>query len=332
MTIPGSRGGAPVNGGLEKPLLTVTLNAAVDKTYTVPGFSLDRVHRPTDFRAVAGGKGINVARVFRELGGKCVATGFLGGHNGEFIADGLRAEGIEDAFVRTRGESRVCIAIIDPIGKTQTEVNENGPEVHPDEVQQLIERFESLLPKVSAVTLSGSLPPGCPEDIYARLIYMARAHGVTCALDSSGPPLRIGWEAGPDIIKCNRFELSALRPDAGESVEDISGAALSLLNAKTREAVITMGAQGAVAAECGRVWYAPSPSVQFVSAVGSGDAFLAAYMWSRARGCDAPSRLAWGIAAGAANAAVFGAGFCRKHEIEALKPLVNPVELTAELV
>ncbi|MGQ9523575.1 MAG: 1-phosphofructokinase family hexose kinase [Armatimonadota bacterium] len=311
-------------------MLTVTLNAAVDKTYTVPGFSLNRVHRPTEFRAVAGGKGVNVARVYQELGGKVIATGFLGGHNGEFIADGLRSSGIADAFVRTRGESRVCIAVIDPDAKTQTEVNENGPDISPDETDLLVQRFAELLPHVEMVAFSGSLPPGCPADIYAKLIGMAREHGVITALDSSGEPLRLGWKAGPDIVKCNQFELRALVDNPDGSLEKIAKLALSLTNDRTGEAIVTLGARGAIAASGGRAWFAPAPAVPFVSAVGSGDAFLAAYLWAKKQGDDVPSCLAWGTAAGAANAAVYGAGLCRKPEIFRLRELVHPVSIEAE--
>jgi len=312
-------------GGFEYGLLlTITLNAAVDRTYTIPGFALNRVHRPAGFRAVAGGKGINVARVFKELGGHVVAGGFLGGHNGELIADGLRQEGIPAQFVWTREESRTCIAVIDPDAQTQTEVNENGPTVTAEEVRELIRLFADLLGGVQAVTLSGSLPPGCPDDIYATLISLARDAGVLCALDASGTPLLKGWRARPDIVKCNNFELSALRADAGTSVDDVTKAALSLLGEGTHEAIVTLGARGAVAAADGQVWYAPSPKVEFVSAVGSGDAFLAAYMWAKMKGENVPSCLAWGVAAGAANAAVYGAGFCQRHRIQELRATCAP--------
>jgi hypothetical protein len=118
-------------------ILTVTPNAAVDKTYTVENFTIDRVHRPASWRIVAGGKGINVARVYAELGGDAMATGFLGGHNGDFIRESLRTEGMKHDMVHTAGESRVCIAVLDPVNKTQTELNEVGPEISREEVDLL---------------------------------------------------------------------------------------------------------------------------------------------------------------------------------------------------
>ncbi|HEX5322735.1 MAG TPA: PfkB family carbohydrate kinase, partial [Capsulimonadaceae bacterium] len=101
-------------------VVTVTLNAAIDKTYIVPDFTLDRIHRPIEARTSAGGKGINVARVYRTLGGDVIATGFLGGTNGDYLAAKMAAERIPADFVRVSEESRVAIAVLDPRAHTQT--------------------------------------------------------------------------------------------------------------------------------------------------------------------------------------------------------------------
>nr|BAL54290.1 1-phosphofructokinase [uncultured prokaryote] len=303
-------------------MLTVTLNAAVDKTYRVDGFCLDRVFRVEAGRVVAGGKGINVARVLHTLGVPVVATGFLGGHNGAFILDSLQQEGIPGDFVWTQGESRVCLAVIDPIAGTQTELNEIGPFIHPEEVSALEQKLAQLLPQFAYVTLSGSAPPGVPTDFHARVIHLAHQAGVRVVLDSSGELLRHGVEAVPWMVKPNRAELSAIFGREPADVDEARQMAHQLLEKGIEIAVVTLGKQGALWASAEGEWFAQPPEVEFVSAVGSGDSMLAAMLYAFIQGMSPPDILRWGVAAGAANAAVFGAGFCTREQIEALVPQV----------
>jgi 1-phosphofructokinase family hexose kinase len=302
-------------------ILTVTPNACVDKTYRVEGFALDRVNRPTLTHTVAGGKGVNVARVYQTLGGTAVATGFLGGINGRIVARALNQEQIIDRFVAIRGETRVCIAIIDPEAVTQTEVNESGPEVSSRAVRALIRRVEVLLSQQSFafVVLSGSLPPGAPATLYADLIDLAHRHQVRAVLDASGPALRAGIAARPWLVKPNRAEMEGL---VGHPLPDFAAmraAAQSLRCDQGVEIVaLTLGDQGALLLTADETWRATPPSIRFVSAVASGDSFVAALLWSwqygeRAGSAGAALRLATG--AGAANAAVIGAGFCTRESI-----------------
>lgn len=298
-------------------ILTVTLNAAVDKTYRVENFTLDRVHRPSEWRIVAGGKGINVARVYQTLGGKALATGFLGGYNGHFIFRSLQDEGIEGDFVRTHEESRVCIAIVDPTTNSQTEINEVGPVVSPREVANLKRAFRRLLgaQAFEFVTLSGSIPPGVPDTIYAEFIQLARAANIRCILDASGTALQHGVEARPWMVKPNIFEFTQLlgtTPDSEEKIveaaEQIRGTGVEVVCVtRSRESVVCASDQGCFAAD--------PPQIDFVSAVGSGDAFLGAYLWSIGQKDSIADALKLGIAAGASNATQYGAGFCTAQQI-----------------
>lgn len=304
-------------------VLTVTLNAAVDKTYRVEGFCLDRVFRVEAGRVVAGGKGINVARVLHTLGVPVMATGFLGGHNGAFILDSLRQEGIPGDFVWTQGESRVCLAVIDPIAGTQTELNEIGPEVSAQEVSALERKLAQLLPRFGYVTLSGSAPPGVPADFHARVIRLGHKAGARVVLDSSGELLRLGVEAIPWMVKPNRAELSAIFGREPACVDEATQMARQLLAKGIEVVVVTLGKQGAIWVSAEGEWFAQPPEVEFVSAVGSGDSMLAAMLYAFIQGMSPPDILRWGVAAGAANAAVFGAGFCTREQIEKLVPGVT---------
>ena len=312
-------------------ILTVTLNAAIDKTYRVENFALDRVHRPSESRIVAGGKGINVSRVFTALGGEAFSTGFLGGYNGRFVERSLRRKGLASEFVRTRDESRICIAVVDPIHGTQTEVNEPGPQVTPRELAALKETFERLVRREpwSFVVLSGSAPPGVPSEIYRDLIEIAKAAGRRCVLDASGEPLKSGLQSLPWMVKPNIHELSYLLGRTPRSKDEIAEAALSLCRGGCEIVAVTRGRDGAIAASRGTVWEAAPPEIEFVSAVGSGDSFVGAFLHTLERGGEVDEALRIGVAAGAANAASYGAGFIDRADVEskARQVRLNRMEL-----
>lgn len=297
-------------------LLTVTLNAAVDKLYTVVGFALDRVHRPAEMRVFAGGKGINVARLYRTLGGDVRATGFLGGSNGEWLRQSMDAEGIAGDFVPVSAESRLCMAIIDPDAGTQTEINENGPEVTFEECNRLLNFLRELLPGSDAVVLSGSIPPGTPPNIYRDMIRMAQDEfGVKAILDASGEPLKLGVTASPFLVKPNVHELAALEIDG----DGWGGSAQALCDKyRLPLAMITGGSRGAVVASDEGVWEAAPPAIDLVSAVGSGNSLTAAFFWALVQEWPLPEALKLGVAAGAANATTYGSGFCSREQIFAL--------------
>jgi len=294
------------------PILTVTLNAAVDKLYTIPGFSVDKVQRPTETRVYAGGKGINVARVYRALGGEVTATGFSGGATGEYIQDSLREEGINTRFVSVANESRTCTAILDPLRRTETVLNELGPWVTPDECASLLQRLRELLPGHDAVILSGSLPPGVSPDTYAAIIGLAREAGIKAVLDASGEALRLGVEAKPLLAKPNVHELEALSVagdgwgGSAQALREKYGVVLAL---------VTGGARGAVLASAEGTWEAIPPSVELRSALGSGDSLTAGFAWAWEQGWGHAEALKLGVAAGAANAMVYGSGFCTRDQI-----------------
>ncbi|HSV72896.1 MAG TPA: 1-phosphofructokinase [Chthonomonadales bacterium] len=305
-------------------VLTVTLNAAVDRTYRIEGFALDRVHRPTESRVVAGGKGVNVARVVCALGGEALATGFLGGYHGRFVERSLNEEGIAHDFVRTRGESRLCIAVVDPVSGTQTEVNENGPTVSRAEVSRLERRFVALLERVRPdwVVLAGSVPPGAPDDIYARLIGLANREKVRSVLDASGAALRNGVAARPWMVKPNRAEMGQLFGAPPRTVDEAAERCSRLIEYGIAVALGTLGREGAVLVCSSGAWYAEPPAVEFVSAVGSGDALVAATLWALGQGQTLTEALRLGVAAGAANAMVCGAGYCTAEQVHSLAPAV----------
>lgn len=301
-------------------ILTVTPNAAVDKTYRVEDFRLDCVNRPSEEHTVAGGKGVNVARVYRTLGGEAIATGFLGGLQGRLLARALVQEGIPGDFVRVREETRLCIAVIDPNHGTQTEINERGPTVSARACRRLRDRVATLLSQnvFDFVVLSGRLPPGAPDSLYAELTAIARRRETRVVLDTSGEALKIGLQAQPFMVKPNRVELESVLGSPITSQEDVWSAAQALIASGIALVAVTLGAEGALLCTQEGTWRATPPPITFASAVASGDSFVAAFLWEWLHGShpgDPASALRLATGAGAANAAVIGAGFCTRESI-----------------
>ena len=309
-------------------LLCVNPNAAIDKTLVVENFHLNAIHRPTQELALPGGKGCNVARVAKTLGQQPVVTGWVGGYHGQFIEEGLHAEGILTALIHTQVESRDCTSILDTATGSMTEIYERGRPVSPGELDAFYANFKEWLAKVAMVTLSGSLPPGVPADFYACLIRMAHEAHVPILLDSSGEPLRLGLETGrPDVLKCNRAELSDVVGRPLEKLDDIRQTIRDFSTRLGLKVVITLGGSGAVAAEGGRTWLAQAPHLEAVSAVGSGDAFLAGLACGLLEGKPFEEALRLAIAAGSANTLQIGAGRLRIEDVQKLLEQAPVVEV-----
>ena len=151
-------------------IITVTLNAAIDKSLAVPNFRLGRRHRTVEQRTMAGGKGVNIARTLKALGQPVIATGFAGGATGTHIVEQLTEESILNDFVRIRDESRTNTSVLDPTTGEQTEINERGPAVSDHEVELFRDKLKYLARGADIVVFAGSLPRGVDADLYARLI------------------------------------------------------------------------------------------------------------------------------------------------------------------
>lgn len=303
-------------------ILTVTPNPGLDRTYLVEHFAVDRVHRPYEALVMAGGKGVNVSRVVQTLGGQSVATGFLGGHTGQEVREHLAAEAIPDAFIAVPGESRLCVKVLDTTARTQTEINEAGPVITPEALDAFRKHYALLLSGASAVSFCGSLPPGAPADFFKEPISIARQRGVLCALDASGDALRLGLEARPDIIKPNAREASELLGREIETVGDAAEAGRELVAGGVKVAAVSLGRCGAVVVDQSGAWFAEPPEVEFRSAVGSGDAFLAGLLMVLLDGRLPAGALRYATASGAANATSYGPGVVERHTVENLAPRV----------
>src|SRR6476619_6543518 len=191
-------------------IITVTLNAAIDKSLAVPNFRLGRRHRTVEQRTLAGGKGVNIARTLKALGQPVIATGFAGGATGTHIVEQLTEEAILNDFVRIREESRTNTSVLDPTTGEQTEINERGPAVSEREVELFRDKLLYLARGAAIVVFAGSLPRGVDSGIYAELIPELRRMGVTTVVDAEGEPMRLAIRAEPDVVSPNVLEAEEL--------------------------------------------------------------------------------------------------------------------------
>jgi 1-phosphofructokinase/tagatose 6-phosphate kinase len=311
-------------------ILTVTLNAAIDRTVAVPNFRLGQRHRAVEARTVAGGKGVNVARALKLLGRPVIATGLTGGATGSRILERLTEEAILHDFTRIDGESRTNLAVIDPTSGEQTEINERGPEVRPEEVDGFIEKLLYLAQGTTICVLAGSIPPGADPALYGRLVAELRELGVVCVLDTDGEPMRAGLRAEPAVVAPNVGEAEEAVGHEFNDPDDFAMGLGGLLEMGAGEAIIT-SATGCVAiigeGSERRRYEARIEPLEAVASVGSGDAFLAGYVAARYEGQAARDCLAYGVACGAESTQHFGAGSLDRSEVERLLGRVDVREL-----
>jgi 1-phosphofructokinase family hexose kinase len=292
-------------------IVTVTLNAAIDRTLTVPNFQLGHRHRASAGLTLAGGKGINVARTLKALDVPVVATGLAGGRTGTRIVEELTTEAILNDFVRIGGESRTSTMVDDPTGGTATEIYEWGPQVSRDELGVLLEKIAYLARAADLVVLAGSLPRGVDPGFYAEAIRELSRRRVRAVLDAEGEPLRLGVEAEPWLVSPNQREAEGLVGQELHDEEDFLMALNAIAELGARNVLIGHGA-GAFALireeRRGRRFEANIPPLVPVATAGAGDAMLAGYLAASVAEQSTEEALRSAVATGAAATLEVGGG------------------------
>jgi 1-phosphofructokinase/tagatose 6-phosphate kinase len=311
-------------------IVTVTLNAAIDRTVTVPNFQLGHRHRASEWLMLAGGKGINVARALKVLAVPVVATGLAGGRTGVRIGEELQNEAILNDLVRIADESRTSTVVIDPMSNSVTEVYEWGPHVEAAELEILTEKIRYLCRSAQAVVFAGSLPRGVDPGFYGEAIRDMNRRGVRTVLDSEGQPLRLGAEAEPYLVSVNQREAEGLVGQEFHDDDDFVMALDAICEIGARNVLVSHGA-GAFGLfreeRRTRRFVAIGPHVDVRSAVGSTDVFLAGFLASRLIDAREPDEaLRVGVAAGTVSTLSVGAGRFDPRDLGALLPAVEVQE------
>ncbi len=286
-------------------IATVTLNPAVDKTLKASRVILGTVNRTDDVINMAGGKGINVAKVLKQYGTDVKTLGFLGGYTGDLIENDMKQKGIASAFTKVKEETRTSINVLSEDGYI-TEFLEPGPNITEDELKRFIENYANEIKDCKIVVLSGSAPRGIPDTIYADLIDIANKEGKKVLLDSSGDLLKKGMYARPFMIKPNLKELEALMGKRIQGMQEVCEAASWIIEWGVPNVVVSMGNKGILYARKGtdniELYYVQAPSIRVINTIGSGDSAVAAFALSMIKGLSPEDTVKTCVAVSAANA------------------------------
>ena len=220
-------------------------------------------------------------------------------------------------FIKIGQETRSSMNVVADNGYV-TEILEPGPQIAEAEMEEFLERFDRLLPGSSIVVLSGSVPQGVPEDIYAELIRRAQAQGKETILDTSGELLRKGIEAAPTAIKPNRREMEYVIGHKLNGRDGLLEAAAFLRRNGVHMAAVSLGSKGLLMAGEEGLFYAKPPRVKTLNTVGCGDCVVASMVMSRTAGLDEEEMLRRAVALSAASASSLESGSVLKELAESL--------------
>ncbi len=285
---------------MQKTIVTVTLNPAIDLACTVPEFTAGEVNRVAEYRTDPGGKGVNIARLLRQFDLPVAATGFLGEDNPQIFERLFQKQGITDAFVRVPGETRIGVKILDPEAHTTTDINFPGLAPDPENRAVLVQTVRDLARQAAIVVIAGSLPSGLSPVLFEELVRAAKESGAKAVVDTSGSALHHAIDAAPWLIKPNTQELGAYVGRALVDIAEIVREARKLVLAGIHTVAVSLGSQGAVFVEARETLLTRPPKVKAASTVGAGDAMVGCLVAGLALGFPLEERVRLATAVSAA--------------------------------
>jgi 6-phosphofructokinase 2 len=307
-------------------IYTVTLNPALDRFILVENLLEDDTVRIVEETHYAAGKGIDVSRVIRELGGQSVALGLVGGYDGLHLEGLLINAGVMTDFTRISNETRTNVILRERATSRQFVISATGPEVSPTEIGQF---YHHILDSqgMNYLVLSGSLPRGVTPNLYGQLILAGREKGAFIVLDTDGEALRESIDYQPTCIKPNRHELSRLTGKALKSESDIIDACGQIHGRGTPYVLVSRGKDGLLLSTKESRIKGVAPPVEVDSTVGAGDSAVGGFVLAHSQGKDLEACVRLACAAGTAAAKTPGTELCHRADVEALLPLVDILKL-----
>lgn len=279
-------------------IYTVTLNPAIDYIVRLDHVETGSVNRMESDDKYTGGKGINVSRILKRLGYPNTATGFLGGFTGQFIKDGLVAEGIDTDFVQVDQDTRINVKIK---ADQETEINGLGPIVTELQLAELEMIFAGLT-KEDTVIFAGSAPANLGNEVYNKLIPVAKQTGAQVVCDFEGQTLLDSLAYQPLLVKPNNHELEAIFNVELSSIADIENYAKKILEMGAKNVIISMAGDGALLVTPDATYFASPIKGIVKNSVGAGDSMVAGFTGEYVRSQDPIEALKWGVACGTATA------------------------------
>jgi tagatose 6-phosphate kinase len=308
-------------------IITVTLHPAIDKVVQTKKVVPNEVTRVRVTMLYGGGKGNNAARALTRLKMPALATGFQGGHSGEYITSELEAEGIHTDFIFCKAPTRTSTLILEEETGNSYAIYEPGQYVEADEAALLIKKVEQLCDDASLILLCGSGQYPTLENVYVDIINLARSKGIRCLLDSSGLSLKSGITASPYMVKVNQHELSDYCQKPLLTMDDQVEAIMDLQRSGVPVAAISRGADGMIVTDGKDTFEARLAMDRIINVVGAGDSLLAGVAKALVEGAGIQELACWGVACGTANTQVAGAGFITLELVNELLPKVKITKL-----
>lgn len=308
-------------------VITVTINPAMDKTIAIEDLKLGKVNRISELRFDIGGKGINVSKVLKNFGIESVATGFLGGVWKDKFIHELSKRDIKSDFVFVDGDTRTNTKIIDSVNKINTDINEKGPFVEDEKLNEFLCKFQNLCKKGDIVVLSGGICPGVPKDIYFKLCSLAKERGAYVVMDAEGELLKEGIKAKPNLIKPNNFELLNFVNSEDDSEENLISIAKDLNKSGIEKIMVSLGHKGALFITDNNVYKSEAIKVDVKSTVGAGDSMVAAIIYSYINKFSHTDTLKYAVASGTSTVTLEGTEACSLGEVKKYVNLVKVMEV-----
>lgn len=309
-------------------IITVTMNPAIDKTADLEHFEHGGLNRLRNVIVDAGGKGINVSKTIKELGGETIATGFLGGSGGLMIKKVLMEQGIQFDFVDIINEVRTNLKIVESDGNV-TELNEPGPFVTEEELELLTAKLLNYANEEALFVLAGSIPNGISKNIYKILTQKLKEKGAKVFVDADGELFINSLEASPDFIKPNRLELEEyFHKDYRVDEDELIVMGQKLLDKGVGMIAISLGQMGALFLNKEKVYRCPGLKVEAHSTVGAGDAMVAALSFGLHQGLALEECAKLGIAASAGAVTTKGTKPPKRELVNELMQKVKVISLT----
>lgn len=300
-------------------ILTITLNPALDLSTVTDRLEAGPKLRCRDPRFDPGGGGVNVSRVIAELGGTSTAWMALGGALGRMYQELLEGDGIRREVMETAGQTRMSVNVTEADSGDQYRFVLPGPEFDATSAAEVLDAIGAAVQGKGYAVLSGSMPPGLPDDFLAQLIARIGEAGAKLVVDSSGAPLQAALDAGVYLVKPNLKEAETL---AGRRLGDMTAraeyAAELVEQGAARVVLLSLGAEGALVVGEGLRLRVMAPEVEVSSAVGAGDSTVAAMVLALARGESLEDAARLAVAAGAAAVSTPATVLCRREDVERL--------------
>jgi 6-phosphofructokinase 2 len=298
-------------------IYTVTLNPILDRIVEVEELIYDDVNMVVEEQKYPGGKGIDVSRVIKELGGQSIAMGFVGGYNGLEIIGRLVNEGIICDFTKIHNESRAHITIFQRKKKLQTLLSTLCPAISQIEVDEFFRKVQEI-PANSYAIISGNIPQGMSDSFYAQLITTLKERDVKVILDTDEEALKRGADAGPYLLKPNIHEFNRLVKTNVSEIEDIIKYARPYED-RIKYIVVSMGAKGVVGISKEGNYHVIPPKINVRSSIGAGDSLVAGIIFALSENTPFKDALVLGVACGTASALNPGSDLCKKNDIDMIK-------------